>query len=315
MKRCFVITAYCNNEEKEQSLLDTINRIKEYDYDILVYSHYPVNEEIQKLCKYSLFDYSNPIFSHKEGVRSIISWKKINNYKLNCLIDDYGFAAVQQIKRALIFLYSVGYREAIIINYDTKFSQDFLLETQDNMSNADAVFLEYGEGVYLGFFAIKIEKFINEINQINKEDYLQYFDLMAEGYFAKLFNRNIKSIKQVDWENTGEVWTDVIYVGGLFDRGNDKCNLFVGLEKFEHGDNDQLSILCYSITTNFTLSIHYDNVQVYLTNIEQTQKFYSNLPIKFSELDYKKLRIYIDDNEVYTEHLKSIEFSSIDIIT
>lgn len=327
MSKCFIITAYCDTQEKEESLKDTIFRIKRFGYDILLYSHYCVNDEIQRLCNYVIYDYSNPIFSYNDGIRAIINWRKVGGIpmKLNSLIDDYGFASIQQIKRSLSFMFSLGYDTSIVLNYDTKFSDEFFIETENMMGKYDALFLDFGDGqqkaFYLAYFIIKIEKFIDTINQISREDYLKNSqDLMVEGYLAKLMEGNVNVINRIEWENKGKVWTDIIFTKDLFNRENAKCNLFLGLEKLwlnnDIIDYDKLAILCYTIKDDFELSVKYDGDLVYFIKVKKDNGYYySHLPISFSNLDYTKIKIFVDNIDVYSEYKKSINSSAIEILT
>lgn len=318
MRKCFLITAYCETEEKEKSLKDTVSKIHG-KYDILLISHYPVDIEIQKLCNYVIYDYSNPVLSYKEGRRAIISWRKLNHYKLNCLTNDYGFAALQQIKRGLLFLLSIGYDIGIVINYDTKILEGFLEEMEEHLDEFDGIFLNFGVNSepshYLAFFLIKIGMYKDNLQKISLDKYLGSDDLMAEGYFANLIPNNIKVLKRDEWRN--KVWTDVVYTKDFFQRGNSKTNLFLGLEKWCFKDEikefDRLSFLCYNILDDFELKFIYNNELIYFSKINTNNgHFYSHLPIKFSEFKSEDFTVLIDEVEVYSEYKNSILYSSIE---
>ena len=111
---CFLVTAYCDTKEKQEVLKNTLKSLKKYNKDIILFSHYPVEEAATDLTDYTLFDYSNPIMDFKD--RSTIHWLKHKFYKLNTLYLDYGYAAVQQWKRGLIYAHELGYHTAYVLN-------------------------------------------------------------------------------------------------------------------------------------------------------------------------------------------------------
>ena len=61
-KRCFLVTAYCNDSVKKKALKDTLTHLRKYNTDIILFSHYPIDEDVYDLTEYSIYDYSNPIF-------------------------------------------------------------------------------------------------------------------------------------------------------------------------------------------------------------------------------------------------------------
>jgi len=322
MEKCFILTTYCDTEEKINSLKDTLQKIKKYNYGVIVYSHYPVDVEIQNMCNYVVYDYSNPIFSHTDGRRAIINWTIPANvpFKFSSLIDDYGYAVIQQIKRGVLKARSLGYDTAIVLNYDTKFLDEVLIEAEEALEIYDGYFLDFSDTVtpayYLPFFAIKIDNFIDKINQIDIHHYLSNIgDLMAEGYFAKLVSgKNIKVIPRIDWDNIGRVWADVIFINNFFRRYlNNKCDFFIGLEKFlRDDDDDKIIFICYSVMSDFEIKFEYDSDVIYSSKVIKDENLYEYLPISFSKLDVNKLKIYADDVEVYKEYKRNIKTSSIE---
>jgi sulfur transfer complex TusBCD TusB component (DsrH family) len=315
MRRCFIITAYCETEEKLISLRDTLERVKKYDYGVLLYSHYPVDAEIQKMCDYVVFDYSNPIFSYADGRRAIINWTKLPiPFKLLSLIDDYGYAVIQQVKRGLLKMIDLGYDMSIILNYDAKFTEDFLFDVETTLETYDALFLDFSDGelpaYFLPFFGINHNKYLSEINEISKQHYLDNStDLMAEGYMANLIKDNIKVIPRSEWDGLSIAWSDIIFIDDFFKRDNDKCHFFIGRDD----NNNKLSFLCYAIVEDFEISFKYNDEVIYFSKVKKNDEyFYSQLPIIFSEIDSSKLNIYINDVEIYLDYKYSVKYSTIE---
>jgi len=61
LKEVVAILAYTNTKEKIDVLKKCIKRIKEFGYDILLVTHYPVSLEIQKSVEHYVYDSNNEI--------------------------------------------------------------------------------------------------------------------------------------------------------------------------------------------------------------------------------------------------------------
>ena len=59
MKRCIVLLAHANNEEKEKILNECLVSLKDLNLPIILVSHAPISEKNQQLCDYSLYEKNN----------------------------------------------------------------------------------------------------------------------------------------------------------------------------------------------------------------------------------------------------------------
>jgi len=59
MKKVIVIGAYPSNPEREEVLLECISRLSNIGYDLIVVSHYPIPDYIQKKVNYCIYDKEN----------------------------------------------------------------------------------------------------------------------------------------------------------------------------------------------------------------------------------------------------------------
>jgi len=181
-KGCFLITTYCENESKLKILKDCILNLKEKsNLDILLYNHHTIPESIEKLVNYSVYDYSNPIFKYPE--KYLIVDDKI--------IDDYGYAALQQLKRGYFFLKNINYDFMIAINYDV-IIDNFLINFIINKIETNNAILFYN---YHNIIKLTLSCFCtyldNIFNDITKEDYIKNAeDTYAEIYFQNIINKN-----------------------------------------------------------------------------------------------------------------------------
>ncbi len=122
-KNCFLLTSYCNTEEKLNVLSDTINIIrKNFDLEILLHSNrVPLDKKIISSVDYFLYDKRYLIDTGK----TLVCWRtfplpetrvltlNVNHY------GDIGFAVKESIHSSLNYLNSLGFERVIILNYDT----------------------------------------------------------------------------------------------------------------------------------------------------------------------------------------------------
>lgn len=175
----FLITAYCDSEEKNQQLRDCISDIKKYNLDICIYSHYVVPLDIQKEVNYCIYDYSNPIINFTDDNKCLINWQTLPsiNRKVVAMLDDYGYAVMSQWKNGINFLNNLKYDNFHIINYDVFFTEKFFKENRLQLSNNDAVFYYFDDyrdfELNLMIFSIK-NNFSNVFfSSLSRENYLQ----------------------------------------------------------------------------------------------------------------------------------------------
>jgi hypothetical protein len=203
MKECFVITTYCNTPYRVEELKKCINNLRQFDIDILVHAHYPLDLEIQKMVKYYLYDSTNPVI--RDGSKSIIRWKwyVTANKLLTIPNPDYSYAVMNQWNESLKFLNDKKYDRVHVINYDT-FINDFVFRKHQEFLNDHDVVFEYTNYkprdynaneksdknlIFIVFFSIKntfIDKFTSELTL---EKYLNSKDTMLETYIMEILDK------------------------------------------------------------------------------------------------------------------------------
>lgn len=189
MKECFLITTYCDTEEKINALRRTIDELKVYDKDICVHAHYPLPFDLQQSINYYLFDSSNPIIPYE--TRSIIMWRKFGLTQLNVLKRDYGYTVMSQWRGGLIFLHNIGYEVVHILNYDTDVSNEMMKNCQNIETSSGVFYLNTSDEINLLFATINIKEYWEDILSISREDYINMNEYWyAEGYVYHKFNKN-----------------------------------------------------------------------------------------------------------------------------
>ena len=53
-KECFLVTAYCDTDLKKEVLKNTLQKLKKYNKDIILFSHYPVEQDSNNLTNYTI---------------------------------------------------------------------------------------------------------------------------------------------------------------------------------------------------------------------------------------------------------------------
>lgn len=194
--KCFLITAYCDNPEKISVLSDCIDNIRRIsDFDIIIYSHYPLTEDIQHKANMSIFDKSNPVLKYPE--KSYIFWKRFSNYKIYMNCDDYGWAAMSQWKNGYNYLRNLRYEQIIILNYDV-----FI----DNILFDNIIYeLKFYDGI-LFYWKDKDDMINMSICALNKtdifdnvslDDYLQKSNIIIEDYLGGVIRNSNYSFKKL----------------------------------------------------------------------------------------------------------------------
>jgi hypothetical protein len=117
MKKLIIISAYPENQQKEDILSKCIDNLKSLEFDILIVSHYPIPPHIQSKVNYCLIDNENILLPYELTPK----YWSINN-DFNITINNYGhqLTVSTNIKNGIDF--------ASINNYEF-----FLFTESDNL--------------------------------------------------------------------------------------------------------------------------------------------------------------------------------------
>lgn len=205
MKECFIITTYCDTNEKIKLLNKTIEILKNYNIDICIHAHYPLPKYIQNLVNYYIFDKSN--INIPLSKRKFIYWNDNTNIKIRRCVhkQDHSFSVLSQWKQSFNFFKKIGYNRFYFINYDVKIKKDLLDEFKKYKN--DCVCLighEHNlnaECVTSSFISFS-NKFIEFFEDINMDHYLDIMNkhkgVLGIEYFLMLVFKNYKNIKMIE---------------------------------------------------------------------------------------------------------------------
>ena len=106
-----IITSHCDTPDKIDLLKRLIKQLKNLNIDILLSSHLHLETSIQQEVTYYIYDKDNPILYCPERGRA--QWFNIMNGKdsvrLESMLPDYGWAAMDQMKKAANFALPLKY--------------------------------------------------------------------------------------------------------------------------------------------------------------------------------------------------------------
>lgn len=191
----FIIDSWPNNKEKENTLIDLILILKQFDIPILLAGHYPIRPEIQKMADYYLFDKENPILKHSDFSKHDVAsgrWTKMGDVEIiNEMSFHHDYAIWQTMKNAFNYAKYLGKKYIHFLEYDNlpdpyQYKQAFI----EQIRNHDAVIYEYEEkstanpdiNEYCAtfIFSIKTDIAISLINKINSID--EYYHNRPNGW-------------------------------------------------------------------------------------------------------------------------------------
>lgn len=171
MSRCYLITAYCDSENKINALKNCINNLRKLNVkDICVYSHYPLNSDVQEKVEYAIYDYSNPVLRYPES--SMNYWRVYKEFKMSIDFQNIGYAVLNQWKRGMDFLKILGYDEVFILNYDViidKFLNDNFVSKLTN--NKIVKFIYDDEFLNAAILGMRTDV---DLSFISKEEFINY---------------------------------------------------------------------------------------------------------------------------------------------
>jgi len=325
---CFIITSYCDTIKKVNELKKCIQNLKQFNIDILLHAHYPLDLDIQKSVNYYIYNSTNPVIT--DGSKTIVRWKWYMTASKLLTIPkfDYSYAVMSQWKDSINFLKD-KYEQIYIINYDTFFKGNILFKHQEYLKNHDIVFEyyptlcprdQYGNVIdekliYLTFISIKNTFFDTLLENLSLEKYMKSEDTMLETYIMELIveyeskfkikkscDSNIPSAK-FDVVNDYDIFTTIEFIDDFdslkkVENGEDLYWVFGGtnieFEKFE--------ILIFEILKPLNeIVIDIDGEIIKANNI--TEKYYSFITNYTMDeinniMDKNKLSIKIDGDIV-----------------
>ena len=283
MKKLFLISSFCDNEEKIEVLNDNIVKIKELGYDILLISPIDLPVHLTNKLDFYFKTKENPVSTIEE--KTYIHWTQITDeYRLERFFPEYGWAALYQNKKlsqiGLTFDYDIYYH----IIYDTKINEGLINQINSNVFNQYYSNKSTNGDVNefsLHFIPLNREGLINFEKFLNKNEYNSSDDLTHD-YMLKWVNKHKINKNDFIVEEHINYYTDInffsIYNG-------DEVNIF--FEKYELNQQTN-KIVFYDIKTkHVTITI---NDNIIIEDVIEKIPLETNLFVK----DIEKIVVSVD---------------------
>jgi len=324
---CVIIGSYPTTYLDNSLLGLTIESWKQQGYDICLVSHIPLNPDIQKAAKYSIYTDENDIlkFDKYSDVTYYYSCPEFL-YQSNWgnTIGKHSFAVLKNIQNALYFLKSKEYTHFIYADSDSflnieehNFLENNLIET-DFLNKNTWFMTEYSGTVFLpasSMFAGNIDYFYSKLEQFKTtKEYLKYCGTgySLESFFSKVFFETGFGDKDIILNDPArKIFTNPWY--GISSNGS---NLIPGLKHrdwwldFVRDDKDENVI--YLIITNSAYQFD-TQVKLYKDNQLATEFTHVTGPFLWIRLDVNETKDWKVENWIKNEKVKEINYSTEEI--
>jgi len=181
-KKIALVQTYCDSQEKLDYLSNNIDKLKDLNIDVIIFSYIDIPHEIIEKADFYIFSKCNPVlWEEKRGVM----WYENNQFKLESQRPDYGWSILNQIKSQYELIKNMGYEQYFIVNYDLIINDDVI---SCLLRNEEISIFSHEKGDIVIpcclIFASFNDHYINKIIQlIEKQDYINNSSLFAEYYF------------------------------------------------------------------------------------------------------------------------------------
>ncbi len=210
MKKIIIISSYSDIPEKEKTLVDCINSVSGKGYDIMITSHYPVPDYIQRMVNYCIYDSDNTFLPIQHSPYYWVN-NSIFNYRIN--INSHNLTILRNISNGVNISKSLGYELFYFMEYDNIFEEsDFnkldnlmnsmcinekdMIFFKPTFSNENGLITEYCTLVFGG----RLSWFLNTM-RIPKsiEEYSDWVveapsNILEQIFYSKLFNYEYRFI-------------------------------------------------------------------------------------------------------------------------
>jgi hypothetical protein len=178
-----IISTYTNTEHIIKITKDSVSKIKEYGYKVILTSHHAIPIELQNIVDYSIVDQNN-IITHHDFYSNAWQDNEDISMQMNITTEGnhlyHGAAVYTNYYNGISLAKNVGYKKAICFNYDMVISDETVIKTLSNYLNANSAVYNHfkaseGESLRTVIFATNTDFFLNNFRIIqNEDDYIKW---------------------------------------------------------------------------------------------------------------------------------------------
>ena len=275
LNELIVLGTYPNLKSRVQLTKDTIQSLKPLGRKIMLVSHYPVDDEIQRMVDYYLFDADNPLTHHSYYTRFYrytdeyhaeinINGLKNSNQSLTVLVNLFNAAKTAKILGYKSFFYTTY--DVILDERDISVIETALSSLKDGKkAYLGTLNTPFGKGIQTNGMTFDVDFFLEIFHDTRKPDeYNQICSSLGaqnflEDYLTKVINKYEQDIIKID--NNEET---LLIHSGLGVASNSEYYSIIPIEKHPN------EYLFYFYTYNV------DDRKVNITMTENGNEFYNN---------------------------------------
>jgi glycosyltransferase involved in cell wall biosynthesis len=144
-REAIIIGTYPNLESRKQLTKDCIQSLKPLGRKIILISHYPVDEQIQSMVDYYIFDKYNPLTYHSYYTRFFRTTDEYHaEVNINGLKDsNQSFTVYTNLRNAMAFAQENGFKSAFYITYDVIVHPDDLIAIEQSFTSVNKFYKAY----------------------------------------------------------------------------------------------------------------------------------------------------------------------------
>ena len=209
-----ILGTYPNLKSRVQLTKDTIKSLKPLGRKIMLLSHYPVDDDIQKMVDYYIYDNENPLTHHSYYTRF---FRHTNEFEVEVNIN--GLKNSNQSLTVLTNLFN-GAKAAKLLGFKSFFytTYDVILHENDldvvegsfaSLRQGVGAFLgtlntPFGKGIQTNGMTFDVDFFLNKFHDVRKGD--EYNRIcqeigaqnFLEDYLAKVIDQNLDKVVKID---------------------------------------------------------------------------------------------------------------------
>ena len=288
MKKIALVSTYCDTPEKIHVLVEGAKTLKSLGVDVMVNSPLPLESSVTNHFDFYFQTKENPLLQWPERANTFW-WKQINQRGKEIIlhrdIDDYGWAAIYQVKKlseiALTYDYDIFYH----ITYDVIVSNELTQDILNNKTNTTYHTINPNDpldqwNVSPLFISFDKENLIKFLSKIDKDLYIQRYGFAED--FIELLLEDIPMIK-----SEFPVEDSITYING--------CNN----DLFNYSQSENYKIFFSNNWTNRFSFVVYDIKEGDLKVVFNDKEIYNieNLVPQGFETDVNSFKV-IFNNEI-----------------
>lgn len=316
----FIIDAWPNNESKENDLLGLIKKLKTYNIEILLCTHFPIKTEIQKMVDYYIFDKKNPILHYTEFDSYDVGsgrWTDMSSYRVsNAYEFHHDYAIWETMRNGFNFVNFLNKKYIHFLEYDNlpdeyQYRQSFL----EKIPHYDAILYEYRKNSIIDphldpycatyIFSIKTEVALKTINQIkNKREYFvnRPKGWQLERVFLDCVQKITNNIKITDYiDNGNELNTQAVWNRDGMNMNGAKFQSYICVD-----DDESLYLHLISghhekrVDSDYLIEVEYDTFKKFISL--KKDDFILEKIGKYNK--GKRIKLYYQGVLVFNEYLE-----------